>query len=241
MGNRCLITNKDKKIAIYQSWNGGRDSIEPLLRVAKYEYKKNPHKFGFEEFKAILDISKKVFDGEICDYKSNQYIASDNGVYVIENFQIIERLNNRYSEQRGHNPLQMELYISLGYNLGKEEAERLMEKIEDFSMKEELSQLYEISIYNIIKTFNATNKKEEFVFYYSSDSENKLSLCVDYEDKKQKAVVFKIFIYEYSPENQDWNIVQQKRVGRYDKAEQNIQMIKEKMMKEVYHLKEIKK
>ncbi|WP_426722698.1 hypothetical protein [Campylobacter coli] len=59
MGNRCLITNKDKKIAIYQSWNGGRDSIEPLLRVAKYEYKKNPHKFGFEEFKAILDISKK--------------------------------------------------------------------------------------------------------------------------------------------------------------------------------------
>lgn len=98
MGNRCLFTNKDKKIAIYQSWNGGRDSIEPLLRVAKYEYKKNPHKFGFEEFKAILDISKKVFDGEICDYKSNQYIASDNGVYVIENFQIIERLNNRYSK-----------------------------------------------------------------------------------------------------------------------------------------------
>ena len=47
MGNRCLITNKNKKIAIYQHWNGGKDSIDAFVRVAKYSYKKNTTKFGF--------------------------------------------------------------------------------------------------------------------------------------------------------------------------------------------------
>ena len=38
MGNRCVILNKERTKAIYQHWNGGRDSIEPLLQIAKEEY-----------------------------------------------------------------------------------------------------------------------------------------------------------------------------------------------------------
>lgn len=243
MGNRCLITNKNKKIAIYQHWNGGRDTIEPLLRVAEYEFQKNPYKFGCDEFKAVLDVSKKVFDGKECDYERNQNIASDNGVYVVEEFKIIERLNNRYSEQREHNPLQMELYISLVYNLGKEEAERLMEKIEKYSKNEELFQLYEISIYELVRIFNSTKNRQEFIFYYSKDSENKLSVCVDYEDNNKEVVIFKIFIYEYSSENQDWDIAQQKNIGRYEVGQkvQKPPLIERRMMEEIFQLEENKK
>lgn len=129
MGNRCLITNKNKKIAIYQHWNGGRDTIEPLLRVAEYEFQKNPYKFGYDEFKAVLDVSKKVFDGKECDYERNQNIASDNGVYVVDGFQIVDREHNRFSEQKAHNALEMEIFITLSYHLGEEEAKRLMYKI----------------------------------------------------------------------------------------------------------------
>lgn len=53
MGNRCVITNKEKTRAIYQHWNGGRDSIEPLLRVAKLLGG------GFDK---LCEISSKVFD-----------------------------------------------------------------------------------------------------------------------------------------------------------------------------------
>jgi hypothetical protein len=35
MGNRAIITNKDKKICIYLHWNGGRDSIEAFLTFCR--------------------------------------------------------------------------------------------------------------------------------------------------------------------------------------------------------------
>lgn len=31
MGNRAIITNKEKKVAVYLHWNGGRDSVEAFL------------------------------------------------------------------------------------------------------------------------------------------------------------------------------------------------------------------
>ena len=35
MGNRAVIEFENTNMGIYLHWNGGRDSIEPLLHVAK--------------------------------------------------------------------------------------------------------------------------------------------------------------------------------------------------------------
>lgn len=113
MGNRCVITNKEKTRAIYQHWNGGRDSIEPLLRVAKLLGG------GFDK---LCEISSKVFDGEEISYEeadNEDLDYLDNGVYIInEDLEIIGREGLRYErEQRAHNLLDMVLFIYLNFRV----------------------------------------------------------------------------------------------------------------------------
>ncbi|BAM13086.1 hypothetical protein HCN_1930 [Helicobacter cinaedi PAGU611] len=108
MGNRCVITNNEKTRAIYQHWNGGRDSIEPLLKVAKDLGK------GFD---GLVEVSAKVFDGEEIDYVEREFL--------------------RGSEQKHYNPLRMEIFIRLTYELGamkKEEIEKIMSLVDDFAL-----------------------------------------------------------------------------------------------------------
>ena len=35
MGNRAVITTVDRKIGLYVHWNGGRDTIQPLLKYCE--------------------------------------------------------------------------------------------------------------------------------------------------------------------------------------------------------------
>lgn len=35
MGNRAVITTPERKIGLYLHWNGGRDTVEPLLRYCE--------------------------------------------------------------------------------------------------------------------------------------------------------------------------------------------------------------
>lgn len=138
MGNRCVILNKDKTKGIYQHWNGGRDSIEPLLKVAKEEYELNKDGFDFEPFSAILEVSKRVFGGELLTLDSYENIkVGDNGIYVVNHkFRIIGREDFSGEEQDSHNPKRMELFISLSYHLGSVKAETIMEKIDKYKRTE---------------------------------------------------------------------------------------------------------
>lgn len=118
MGNRCVITNKEKTRAIYQHWNGGRDSIEPLLRVAKLLGG------GFDK---LSEISFKVFEGEEMSYEEADTDNGDNGVYIVnDDLEIIGREYQRYPEQREHDPLEMVLFIYLSFKLGDDSEVRKM-------------------------------------------------------------------------------------------------------------------
>lgn len=37
MGNRAIITTRERKIGLYLHWNGGRDTVEPLLRYCELQ------------------------------------------------------------------------------------------------------------------------------------------------------------------------------------------------------------
>ena len=142
MGNRCVILNKDKTQGIYQHWNGGRDSIEPLLKVAKEEYELNKDGFDFEPFNAVLEVSKKAFDGELLTSDSYENIkVGDNGVYIVDdNFKIIGREDFSGEEQDSHNPKRMEIFITLSYHLGEVKAEAIMKKIDKYIKESENEQ-----------------------------------------------------------------------------------------------------
>ena len=123
MGNRCVITDTKKTRAIYQHWNGGRDTIEPLLKVAKELGK------GFD---SVIEISAKVFGGEAASYYEVDVDNGDNGVYIIDDdLDIIGREFFEWKEQDYYNPHEMEIFIRLTYELGdSEKVETLMNLVE---------------------------------------------------------------------------------------------------------------
>ena len=42
MGNRAVITTKDHDLALYLHWNGGRDTVEPLLKYCELKGYRSP-------------------------------------------------------------------------------------------------------------------------------------------------------------------------------------------------------
>ena len=44
MGNRAAITTPERKVGLYVHWNGGRDTIEPLLRYCELKGYRDPAK-----------------------------------------------------------------------------------------------------------------------------------------------------------------------------------------------------
>ena len=116
MGNRAVIELEQSGLGIYMHWNGGRDSIEPLLHVAK-EYK-------------IQSKGKYFLLSSLCKMIANSFTSStyspveanpidtldcdnfDNGVYVINsNLDIVDRKFTRYPEQNEHDFYGMVEYI----------------------------------------------------------------------------------------------------------------------------------
>jgi|TARA_R100000084_G_C4543972_1_gene96916 hypothetical protein len=112
MGNRAVITIKEKDTAkedwnsLYLHWNGGRDSVEPFLHVAKlYGIRCND-----DSSYAIARLSQLIgnyFGGTLSlgigAYKCLDTNNWDNGTYIIEDWEIVEREYFEGEEQQEHN------------------------------------------------------------------------------------------------------------------------------------------
>lgn len=113
MGNRAVIIEFGKQDGIYLHWNGGRDSIEPMLYYAK-----NLLSLDLSTFKNTL---KKVefiaaccgFDPTYADnYSKLDCDNWDNGVYVInKNYEIVSRMFFNSSEQKEYNFIDFLVFI----------------------------------------------------------------------------------------------------------------------------------
>ena len=99
MGNRAVITIKDKDFpkedwnSLYLHWNGGRDSVEPFLHVAKlYDIRCQE-----DSSYAIARLSQLIGNtlGGTLSLGVGAYkcldTTSDNGVYVVEDWEIVDR------------------------------------------------------------------------------------------------------------------------------------------------------
>lgn len=116
MGNRALIIGKGSNVGIYLHWNGGRDSVEAFLRWA--ELSKLPSIENRGEI-ALAAVIANFFgnDGnsislETVNRGSLQASAPyDNGIYIVENHQIVGRIKPPRIEQRGHDLTEMLILI----------------------------------------------------------------------------------------------------------------------------------
>lgn len=94
MGNRAVIATRKKDIGIYLHWNGGRDSVQAFLTFCKIKGFRCPENdcYGWAYLTTIVGnyfgvgLSLGVNKYECLD--RDNY---DNGVYIIENWEIVDR------------------------------------------------------------------------------------------------------------------------------------------------------
>lgn len=95
MGNRAVITNKDRQIGVYLHWNGGRDSVNAFLtycKIAGYRDLTSDPSYGFARLTQVisnwfgggLSVGVNVLSRLDCD-------NFDNGMYIVDGWNIVGR------------------------------------------------------------------------------------------------------------------------------------------------------
>ena len=98
MGNRCVITTKENfendGVGVYMHWNGGRDSVAPLLRYCELKGYRAPDKDNYG-FARLCQVIGNFFGGTLSvgiDKVSQLDCDNwDNGVYIIKGWEIVDR------------------------------------------------------------------------------------------------------------------------------------------------------
>jgi hypothetical protein len=135
MGNRAVITTKEKQIGIYLHWNGGRDSVEAFLTYCDIKGYRSPE-YDCYGWARLCQVIGNFFGGTLSvgidKYSKLDTDNGDNGTYVIENWKIVERLYNCYSEQNEYDLYKMVNYI----NSRQPEDEQVLQEIIDKYFKD---------------------------------------------------------------------------------------------------------
>lgn len=144
MGNRAVITTREKKLGIYLHWNGGRDSVEAFLEYCKLQRFTSPDR-DFYGWSRLCQVIGNFFGGAnslgLDEYNRLDTDNWDNGTYIIENWEIVGREFRRNPEQNEH-PLELMLkaidkkqpkHMQLGELLDAEEV-----NIEDLEIDDEV-------------------------------------------------------------------------------------------------------
>lgn len=119
MGNRAVITSRENfnnnGVGIYLHWNGGRDSVEAFLTYCKLKGYREPtnDNYGWARlcqvignfFGGATSIGIDTIDHLDCD-------NWDNGVYIIEGWNIVGREYFHGREQEGYDLKEMLLAIN---------------------------------------------------------------------------------------------------------------------------------
>lgn len=114
MGNRAVITTKEnfdnKGVGVYLHWNGGRDSVEAFLDYCNLVGYRKPTEdcYGWARlcqvignfFGGTCSVGIDTVDCLDCD-------NYDNGVYIIDGWEIVDRKYFDGREQMNYDKLEM--------------------------------------------------------------------------------------------------------------------------------------
>lgn len=125
MGNRAVITTyiegetleefeagKNNRIGIYLHWNGGRDSVEGFLKYCKIKNFRSPESDCYGWARLVQIITNTINqDGLSVGIDTIDHLDCnnwDNGVYLIKNWEIVNRY---YFEREEQNTYHLENYL----------------------------------------------------------------------------------------------------------------------------------
>lgn len=128
MGNRAVITTRAKEIGVYLHWNGGRDSVEAFLEYCKLKGYRTPEEDDYG-WARLCQVIGNFFGGTtsvgIGLYDNLDTDNGDNGVYVIEDWKIVDRLFFKNGKEQNEHQL-VEMLAEIDYNMP--EHQRLFRK-----------------------------------------------------------------------------------------------------------------
>lgn len=113
MGNRAVITTEGRELGVYVHWNGGRDTVEPVLKYCKMKGYRAPETdcYGWAR---LCQVWGNFFGGELSvgidAYSTDEQMnPGDNGIYVIKNWEIVDRIfpYEDYEEQQEYEEFEM--------------------------------------------------------------------------------------------------------------------------------------
>lgn len=126
MGNRAVITTKKEwqsdGIGVYLHWNGGRDSVEAFLEYCKLKGYRAPDSdcYGWARLCQVLG---NFFGGTLSVGIDRLWFLDrdngDNGVYILEGWDIIDRYYYEGPEQNEYD--RTEMLIEIDNNMPKKE------------------------------------------------------------------------------------------------------------------------
>ena len=102
MGNRACIATKNKDLAIYLHWNGGRDSVDAFLQYCKYKGYRSPESdsYGWARLcQVISNFMGGTTSVGISRFEEADLDNYDNGTYIIENWEVVDRMYMQRHEQ----------------------------------------------------------------------------------------------------------------------------------------------
>lgn len=115
MGNRAIILNKNdmladgkinpNQIGVYLHWNGGRDSVSAFLKYCKLKGYRSPSTDCYGWACLCNVISNFFGDGMSLGIDIASRLDCDNydnGVYIIDRWEIVGRLYNHGTEQANY-------------------------------------------------------------------------------------------------------------------------------------------
>ena len=115
MGNRAVITTKEKQIGVYLHWNGGYDSITGFLAYCQFQGFRCPEDDNYG-WARLTQIISNFFDSGLSvgfdKYENLDCNNSDNGVYIIEDWKIIGREFHDGEEQKSYDFSEMVVEIN---------------------------------------------------------------------------------------------------------------------------------
>ena len=102
MGNRAVILSRNSDLGIYLHWNGGIDSVEAFLTYCKMKGYTAPSQdcYGWARLTQVISNfiggTNSIGIDIACKLDQNNF---DNGVYVIDGWDIVERKYYHGAEQ----------------------------------------------------------------------------------------------------------------------------------------------
>ena len=142
MGNRAVITTTrvgepkySNEIGVYLHWNGGRDSVEAFLEYCRLKGYRCPEQDNYG-WARLCQVIGNFFGGgcsigidRCCNLDCDN---GDNGTYIIENWEIVDRKYYDYEEEQQNYPLS-EMLIDI------DDAQPKHEQLGDFLKSVEVS------------------------------------------------------------------------------------------------------